>query len=304
MSPQGTKLTVLPSLAALALWLAAVVVITATASPRVFVALHRAGFTGADMEGVTLRILELTAIALTFPLLAALGVGGRDAWGVPPLRGLARRVSLGVLIGIGSLAPVCAIRVVLGVGVAHAGVDFDAAFWLDVTLRAALAAAVIAVLEEFWFRGGLFTALQHTGGTAVALWGGAAFYAAVHFLDAPDMGAASGEPPGFGLRLLAAAGHGVFQAENVDSFVALLLAGVALGLARLRSGDVALAIGIHAGWVLTIKVCKKATYLSPDSALQALAGHYDGVIGWLAAAALGALALAIWRLPRRDAVRT
>ena len=62
-------------------FLLATVLITVVVSPLLLSALHAAGAEGATLEEVTLRTLELTAITLTFPLLAVLGGGGRAAWG-------------------------------------------------------------------------------------------------------------------------------------------------------------------------------------------------------------------------------
>ena len=165
--------------------------------------------------------------------------------------------------------------------------------WIRVLIGALLSATIIALVEEVWFRGGLFTALERSGGPVLALWLGAVVYAAAHFLDLPEDHAA---PDGLlaGFIVLGDAAASVFQWRNLDSFLALLVAGLALGLVRLRDGHVALCIGIHAGWVLTIKVFKKYTYIEPDSPLHALAGAYDGVIGWAAVVPLGLLLLGVW----------
>lgn len=280
--------------AALVLFLVATVGLTAVLSPPLLAALHGAGVAGATLEEVTFRTLELTAIVLTFPLLAVLGGGGRAAWGVPPSSGVASALGVGVLIGIASLLPVCLVLFALDVRVTRVDVDPDLAWWLQVTARAALPAAVVALTEELWFRGGLFTALTRSAGRGGALWAGAAIYAGAHFLDAPHASGGDGGGATQVLGILGEAVAAVFRRENLDSFTALLFAGLALGLVRLRLGHVALAIGIHAGWVLVIKVFKKFTYVRSDSPLRYLAGHYDDVIGWVAALSLGVLLLALW----------
>lgn len=286
---------------ALPAFLVATIAATALVSPVVLAALERAGATGVTLEAVTLRVLELAAIGLTFPLLAVLGGGGRAAWGIPPARAVPATLGVGVLIGVASLLPVCAVLFALDVRVVRADIDADAGWWLTVIARAALAAAVIAAMEELWFRGGLFTALERAAGRAGALWAGAAVYAGAHFLDAPDGLTLAGSGVTQTLAVLAHATSAVFRAENLDSFAALLVAGLALGLVRLRRGHVALAIGIHAGWVLAIKVFKKYTYIDPASPERYLAGRYDDFIGWVAAACLGALlAMMWWRLQPAD----
>jgi len=278
---------------ALSVALIATVVITGVLSPLIVRVLHAAGVPDASLAEVTLRTLQLTAIALTFTLLTVLGGGGRRAWGLPPRDRLGLRVGVGFALGVASVLPVCALLFALEVRLTRVDVDPNLSWWLWVVSRAALAAVVIALMEELWFRGGLFTVLERSGGPVLALWLGAGVYAAAHFLDLPEEHAApDGNLAGF--IVLGDAIASVFQWRNVDSFLALLVAGLALGLVRLRDGHVALCIGIHAGWVLTIKVFKKYTFIEPDSPLSALAGAYDGVIGWAAVVSLALLLLGVW----------
>jgi hypothetical protein len=61
-----------------------------------------------------------------------------------------------------------------------------------------------------------------------------------------------------------------------------------------------MCIGIHAGWVLTIKVFKKLTYLLPEGANRSLAGHYDEVIGWVAVVCFAVMLMLIWCFVRPE----
>jgi membrane protease YdiL (CAAX protease family) len=161
-----------------------------------------------------------------------------------------------------------------------------------------LSAAVVGVLEEVWFRGGLFTLLHRCSGVTAALFGGSVIYAGAHFLAVPG-GVHSGEAQALtAFEVLEAAAQNVFQMQHLDSFVALFIAGVTLGLVRLRQGDVVMCMGIHAGWVLTIKVFKKLTYLSPAQTNRFLAGHYDDVVGWTASVCLLVMLIFVWRYMR------
>lgn len=281
---------------ALAGYLVLLVLIAGALAPLVLMLLHQAGASGATPQAVGLRVLESVAVLLTVPLLAVLGGGGWCAWGVRAWGAMWPGMLRGALIGIASLGVVCAILFGLGVRVARVDLVADPATWLAALASAFVSAAVISLKEELFFRGGLFTALRRAGGPALALWVGAVVYAAAHFLDAPVASTAGGDASGY--RLLGQALGGVARIENLDSFVALLFAGIALGVTRLRSGDIGLCLGIHFGWVLTIKLFKKLTYVSDATPMRALAGHYDDVIGWLAALVLAGLALALWRWPR------
>ena len=291
----------MPAPVALLAYVAALGLIAGAASPLVFALLHRTGFTGASAQDVNARVLEIAAVVLIVPLLAVLGGGGLRAWGVPSSGRPWRRAGQGALLGIASLAPVCAILFLLDVRVMRVDLVADPQLWIATIAAAAASAVVVALKEELFFRGGLFTALTRAGGAVLALWAGAAVYAAAHFLIAPA--ALAGAPPRSGFHVLGQALGAVPQIANLDSFLALLCAGLVLGVARLRDGDIALCLGIHFGWVLTIKLFKKLTYVSDLAPMRVLAGRYDDVIGWLAALALAALALALWRwLPAaRDA---
>jgi hypothetical protein len=77
----------------------------------------------------------------------------------------------------------------------------------------------------------------------------------------------------------------------------LFAVGMFLSLVRERNGNIALALGLHAGWVMVIKVGQYLTALHPDAPLAQLVGSYDGIIGWLAAAWISLLA---WLYTRRS----
>lgn len=286
----------MPAALALAGYLAALVLIAGAASPALLRLLQHAGFDGATLEEVSLRLLEIVAIVLTVPLLAMLGGGSRCAWGIAARPRWWLRAGRGALIGLASLGAVCVILFVLEVRVLRVDLVADPLVWVAVIGGATASAAVVALKEELFFRGGLFSALSRSGGALLALWAGAAVYAAAHFLDAPD--AAAGEPARSGFQVLGQALAAVARVENLDSFVALLCAGVVLGVMRLRDGDIASCLGIHFGWVLSIKLFKKLTYISDVTPMRVLAGRQDDLIGWLAALVFAVLAVVLWCWPR------
>jgi membrane protease YdiL (CAAX protease family) len=86
----------------------------------------------------------------------------------------------------------------------------------------------------------------------------------------------------------------VAQWKNLDSMAALFVAGLFLALVRERTGHIGGCVGLHAGWVLVIQVTRQVTDGDPDSELSFLVGVYDGTIGWLATAWIGALATLYW----------
>ena len=99
-----------------------------------------------------------------------------------------------------------------------------------------------------------------------------------------------------GWELLAGMFHS-FQnpGDIVDSFFALFAAGLFLALVRERTGNIALCTGIHAGWVMAIKLVQEVTDAGVNTSAALLIGSYDGIIGWAAAAVLGLVTLWYWR---------
>jgi membrane protease YdiL (CAAX protease family) len=118
-------------------------------------------------------------------------------------------------------------------------------------LRIVATAGAVAVLEEFLFRGVLLSLCLRSMNAVSAVLVSSAVFAVVHFLKVaksasePAVGWLSGFaqiPQAFSAAppwpLL---GWGMFS---------LLLAGVVLGVAALRTRSLFLPIGIHAGWIL------------------------------------------------------
>ena len=114
-------------------------------------------------------------------------------------------------------------------------------------------------------------------------------YAAVHFISPrteipfDDVGWFSG------FTVLSDSFSSYWNLGFLGSFLALLAAGIFLALVRFKTGHIGYCIGIHAGWVLSLKMTKKLTGLDYQSDWGFLVGNYDGIIGYLA---LGWLAVA------------
>ena len=84
-------------------------------------------------------------------------------------------------------------------------------------------------------------------------------YATTHFIGRYRVAAANVNA-GSGIDMLA---HtlGVFAQplHFIDAFLCLLAVGVLLGMVRVRTGNIAATIGLHAGWVAVIYVVREAT---------------------------------------------
>jgi membrane protease YdiL (CAAX protease family) len=172
-------------------------------------------------------------------------------------------------------------------------------------LKILLTGVLVGLIEEFFFRGALFSALSRVNNLWVTVSLTSLLYAVLHFINSHYQ-----IPPDrlnwfSGLVILS---NSFDQYANplkiIDSLLALFFVGFFLGLVRASSGTIAFCIGLHAGWVLTIKLVKKISNTNPDAPLGFLSGHYDGVIGYLTFAWLAALSWIYYYLffskPKQD----
>jgi len=174
---------------------------------------------------------------------------------------------------------------------------------LKVIAQGLLGGLAVGFIEETFFRGALYSAVRRSAGLAAAVVLPSLLFAAVHFIKPQPF------PPGSEITLansltsLAGAIPNLFQPNHLDSFAALLMVGVFLSLVRHVTGSIAWCIGLHAGWVLVIKLTLAYTLLDEKSPYVFLVGDYDDLIGWLAAAWLGLLSIGLMAWHRRRQTR-
>ncbi len=252
----------------------------------------------------TSRALLLAAFLLSPLLIRASRLSARAAFGVsPPLGVLARAMLPGFALGVATFLPLPLLLVACGVRALSAGPD-AALPGLASVLPAALAAGLlVAALEESLFRGAVFSAAREKSGPALAVAVSSLLYALAHFLRPASGGGVAGATHWTGGFEVIAAGFARFAEFSViaGDFLALAAGGVALALIRQRSGHVGACIGAHAAWVAGIKLTREGSNRVPESDLAWIAGDFDGVIGYLAAAWLALLlgALLVWKRCRR-----
>jgi hypothetical protein len=190
------------------------------------------------------------------------------------------------------------------VGVATAGVG--AAFLLSTHLRIGVSYApsmfltalgsgiAVALIEETVFRGVMHTAIERESGPWMAALLTAPLFAVLHFVAkvriAPqDLGWGSG----FDLLLLSFAplGHPTLV---LDVFLSWLTVGLILSLTRVLTGNIAVAIGLHAGWVVVLRMLQLCTVGGSSPAYSHWVSHFDGLLGlWLLPWGVG-LAAVLW----------
>jgi membrane protease YdiL (CAAX protease family) len=231
---------------------------------------------------VNRSMLALALIGL-WPMLRALGVSAwRDVGLVKP-SGQRRNIACGFVLGFASLAGVAG--VVLTAGARELNSAVSAGGLVEAISRAALTAAVVAVLEEILFRGAIFGALRKTVGSSSAVVISSVIYASVHFFSKPLSPAEIHWSSG--LALLPMMLSGFVEVERVvPGFFNLTLAGALLALAYQHTANLYFSIGLHAGWIFWLKFYGFLTRAAASSSTL-FWGTSKLIDGWLALIVLG-----------------
>ncbi len=232
---------------------------------------------------ITSRLWQLILLLAFLLAMRRLRLRGRDDWGYGvPRPAFLRQFAAGLGIGVATMLPMSIAMHALGIHELRA--DFDAALLANAILGGVLVGLVVAVIEETFFRGLMYRAIERESGFAAAAWCTALVYASIHFfarvkIPAEEVAWDSG------FRLLAGALTNFSQPLSiVDSFVTLTLVGLLLAQVRRRTGAVAACIGLHMGWVWVIKSTLAIGREAELSAFSHLVSRFDGYTGWLVAA--------------------
>jgi membrane protease YdiL (CAAX protease family) len=232
------------------------------------------------------RALLALALLGLWPLVRQLGLRHRRDLGLVRFSGNGKNLLTGLTLGFGSLA------LVIGFALfGHArefSHDLTAALLAKAFFKAATTAAVVALLEEILFRGGVFGGLRRVLNWQFALGLSSGVFALVHFFQRAELvGAVNWSA---GLRLLPAMLAGFLDVQKLlPGFGNLALVGALLALAYQRSGNLWLGIGLHAGWIFWLKFSAVVTPVVPGARVW-FWGSSQLIDGWLT---LGALLLVL-----------
>jgi uncharacterized protein len=140
----------------------------------------------------------------------------------------------------------------------------------------------VALLEETVMRGAMHTAIERESGPWTAALLTAPLFAVLHFFAKASIPAAQLNF-GSGFELLLRSFAPLSQPALVyDSFLSWLLVGLILSLTRVLTGNIAMAIGLHAGWVLVLRMLQEATGSGAAPGYSIWVGRFDGLLGlWL-----------------------
>lgn len=140
----------------------------------------------------------------------------------------------------------------------------------------------VALLEETVMRGAMHTAVERESGPWAAALLIAPLFAVVHFFAKARI-APEDVGWGSGFTLLAHSFAPLAQPALVfDSFLSWLIVGLILSLTRVLTGNIAVAIGLHAGWVIVLRMLQEATTSGQAPSFALWVGRFDGLLGfWL-----------------------
>lgn len=203
------------------------------------------------------RSLQVAAIILLWPLLRSLRIRSLDEFGIVPNPRPVRDLGAGAVAGAFCLAILLPVLLLTG---AYAPRELWLSEILHALPRVLLTAIVVAVMEEFLFRGVLLGLLRQVTITPVAVVLSAAIFASVHFLNLPPGDPSHHSPKWWsGLAMLGSIGGALPSFPVlVLAFLTLFAAGIILGWLTVRTGSLHAAIGLHGFWIFGQQLFNKA----------------------------------------------
>jgi membrane protease YdiL (CAAX protease family) len=248
------------------------------------------------------RVGQLALLLALLVCARRLGVADRQSWGYGiPRREFFRELLKALALGVATMLPIIAIMAAVGLRTWKGGVAPEAALLVKLTLQGFMTGIAVALMEETFIRGAMFTAISRESGTRLAIVLTSLLYAATHFLasyrvPADQVNAWSG------LAVVA----GTLDAFKdplaiADAFLCLFAVGVLLAAVRATTGNIAACMGLHAGWVWIITFVRVTSEPNRAHPLQFLLSEFDGLVGWLVLAWTVVIGLVLHRVYARRA---
>lgn len=239
------------------LFYALVVIVVGSLLAPVAYALIHPHWGSVPFKRVFDRVFLIVALLGLWPLLRALEIKSWAGLGYLRSANGWRHWLAGWLIGIVSLSVAGGIVMLTG----DRSFEIESGKHLSVIFVYLLTGLAVGVVEETFFRGGVFGALRRGLPLWFAILVSSAIYSVVHFLkpkggkmDADSIVWSSGFTHLWGIfRDLPA------QPGFLAGFVTLLLVGCILAIAFSRTRALYLSMGLHAGWVLMMKTFSLVT---------------------------------------------
>lgn len=249
--------------ARLLLYLAAVVLLGALLAPPLFWLSQSlighgilASLARFDFESYFHRALLIAAVVLLWPLLRSLHI---RSWGDLALKKNPRAGADLVLgFAIAAIPLLCFGAVIIALQI----YSLRQAFLWHKMPAVLIAASIVPILEELFFRGFILGVLLRGFSRVSALLLTAGFFSIVHFLKAPDATTPNDAVRWFSGFNSIAHSFGQFGDPMLlaAGFLTLFAIGCILADARLQTSSLWLPIGLHAGWIFANGTFSKAAH--------------------------------------------
>ena len=238
--------------------------------------------TGAELESLVSRTILVNAVILFYPLCLLLKIHDFSSLGFPPSPILST-LTKSLIAGFLMLAPISLFFIFCGYRFWE-GSSGSLLSLLITIVSALISGILIGIIEETLFRGLIQSQLSKALNIIWAVLIVNLIYSSAHFLQVPDSISHSQVHWYSGFITLKDAFSNLANFNLfADSWIALLLAGIFLSIVKIRSNNLWWCIGIHAGWVMHIKLIKAFTERNIDAECSWLASDYDKYIGELSA---------------------
>jgi membrane protease YdiL (CAAX protease family) len=257
---------------------------------------HRIG----ERIGMLALLIGLVLISRRMGLADRASLG----YGVPR-REFARELLIGLALGVATMLAVVGIMAALGLLEWRPDARLDAGSLAKLVLARLASGLAVALIEETFIRGAMFTAIQRESGTRVAIVLTSILYSASHFFGKVRI-AAEQVTPWSGVDLITGTLHAFSNPFGiVDAFLCLAAVGVVLAVVRAITGNIAASLGLHAGWVWIMLIAHELTQPLQGSPLRFLLSQFDGFVGWLVLVWTVLMGFVLWRFyAGRNAVRS
>jgi membrane protease YdiL (CAAX protease family) len=212
-----------------------------------------------------------------------------------PRRAFLREFLLALSLGVGLMLVVVAVMLGMGLRTWQPGLELHAAVLGSLAVKALGSALTVAVIEETFLRGAMFSGIQRESGARAAIVLTALVYAATHFIARYHIPAELVVPTS-GLAMVTGSLQAFADPLAIgDAFLALFAVGVLLAAIRAATGNIAACIGLHAGWVWVILLVREISVPDTTRPLSFLLSSFDGFVGWLVLAWTVAIGWPLYR---------
>jgi membrane protease YdiL (CAAX protease family) len=258
----------------------------------------------AVMAGLTYPVWQLLQPVFGFPFhrvadrlgMVTLGVGfllvarrlrlaDRNSlgFGVSP-RQFVREAAIAFAIGVLLMGLIIAIMLAAHLRLLRPGVTLDWMTLGKVAAEGLLRGIAVALIEETFLRGAMWTGISRESGALSATVCTAFIYALTHFVSKYHIPADQIRWHS-GIDMLAGSFGAFAHPLNVaDAYICLFAVGVVLATVRMHTGNIAASLGLHAGWIWVITFVRETSVADQTNPLHVLLSQFDGVVGWLVCA--------------------